>query len=77
MKTLLVFAHNIHVEVMFLTAKPKFEMYADATGKCRWRLKATNGEIIATREAYESQSSCKKGIESVKQNVPIAEIVQV
>jgi len=52
-------------------------MYEDAAGKCRWRLEATNGEIIATSEAYESQSSCKNGIESVKKNAPIAEIVQV
>ena len=56
---------------------PKFEMYTDAAGKCRWRLKAANGEIIATSEAYESESSCKNGIESVKKNAPNAEIVEV
>ncbi len=55
----------------------KFEMYADAAGKCRWRLKAPNGEIIATSEAYESEASCKNGIASVKKNAPIAEIVKV
>jgi uncharacterized protein YegP (UPF0339 family) len=54
---------------------PKFEMYADKAGKCRWRLKAANGEIIATSEAYESEASCRKGIESVKKNAPIAEAV--
>jgi uncharacterized protein YegP (UPF0339 family) len=56
---------------------PKFEMYADKAGKCRWRLKAGNGEIIATSEAYESADSCKNGIASVKKNAPIAEIVMV
>jgi uncharacterized protein YegP (UPF0339 family) len=56
---------------------PKFEMYTDAAGKCRWRLKAANGEIIATSEAYESEASCKNGIESVRKNAPIAEIVEV
>ena len=56
---------------------PKFEMYTDKAGKCRWRLKAANGEIIATSEAYESEASCKNGIESVKKNAPVAEVVMV
>ena len=56
---------------------PKFEMYTDKTDKCRWRLKAANGEVIATSEAYESEASCKNGIASVKKNAPIAEIVMV
>jgi len=60
-----------------LPAKPKFEMYADKAGKCRWRLKASNGEIIATSEGYSSKTSCKNGIESVKKNAPIAEIVEL
>ncbi len=55
----------------------KFEIYTDKAGKCRWRLKAANGEVIATGEAYESETSCKNGIESVKKNAPIAEIVMV
>ena len=56
---------------------PKFEIYSDKVGKCRWRLKAGNGETIATGEAYESEASCKNGIESVKKNAPIAEVVKV
>jgi hypothetical protein len=52
-------------------------MYTDKAGKCRWRLKAANGEVIATSEAYESETSCKNGIASVKKNAPIAEIVMV
>ena len=56
---------------------PKFEMYSDKAGKCRWRLKAPNGQIIATSEGYESETACKNGIESVKKNAPIAEIVKV
>ena len=56
---------------------PKFEIYTDKAGKCRWRLKAANGETIATGEAYESAASCKNGIESVKKNAPMAEIVMV
>ncbi|GAA5073562.1 YegP family protein [Nocardia iowensis] len=53
----------------------KFEMYKDKSDKYRFRLKATNGEIIAVGEAYESETACKNGIESVKKNAPAAEIV--
>ena len=56
---------------------PKFEMYTDKAGKCRWRLKAANGEVIATSEAYESEAACKNGIASVKKNAPIAETEMV
>jgi uncharacterized protein YegP (UPF0339 family) len=54
---------------------PKFEIYKDAAEKFRFRLKAPNGETIATGEAYESKDSCKNGIESIKTNAPKAEIV--
>jgi len=46
----------------------KFELYKDAAGKFRFRLKANNGQIIATGEAYESRASALKGIESVRKN---------
>ena len=52
----------------------KFEIYQDAAGKFRFRLRAANNEIIAVSEAYESKSGCQNGIESVKENAPIAEI---
>ena len=41
---------------------------SDAKGKFRFRQKASNGEIIAVGEAYESKASAKKGIESVQKN---------
>jgi uncharacterized protein YegP (UPF0339 family) len=52
----------------------KFELYKDAGGKFRFRLKAGNGEIIATSEAYNSKSSAQNGIESVKTNAPGASV---
>jgi uncharacterized protein YegP (UPF0339 family) len=55
----------------------KFEVYQDKAGKYRFRLKAGNGEVIATSEAYESKSGCMNGIESVKKNAPDAEIKEV
>ena len=47
---------------------PKFEMYADKKGEFRFRLKATNGEVIAVGEGYSSKAACKNGIESVRKN---------
>ena len=46
----------------------KFEIKAGRSGKFRFNLKASNGQTILSSEAYESMSSCKKGIESVRKN---------
>lgn len=54
---------------------PKFEVYTDKAGEFRFRLKARNGEIIATSEGYKAKASCLNGIESVKKNAPDAPIV--
>ena len=54
---------------------PKFEMYQDKRGEYRFRLKATNGEIIAVSEGYKAKASCLNGIESVKRNAPEAEVI--
>jgi len=50
----------------------KFELYTDAAGKYRFRLKAINGQIIAVGEAYESKDSALNGIQSVRNNAPDA-----
>ena len=47
---------------------PKFEMYTDKRGETRYRLKATNGQIILTGEGYAAKASCRNGIESVRKN---------
>ena len=54
---------------------PKFEMYTDKAGEFRFRLKAKNGEVIATGEGYKTKANCLNGIESVKKNAPDAEVV--
>jgi len=51
----------------------KFVIKATSTG-FTFRLKAKNGEVIATSEVYASESSCKKGIQSVIKNAPIAAV---
>ena len=61
----------------FATAKnPKFEIYTDKAGEYRFRLKAANGQIIATSEGYKAKKSCENGIESVKKNVVDAPTVK-
>lgn len=48
---------------------PKWEIFNDKAGDFRFRLKASNGEIIlAASEGYTAKASAKKGIESVKTN---------
>ena len=55
---------------------PKFEIYNDKAGEFRFRLKATNGQIIAVSEGYKALAGCQNGIESVKKNAPDASIVK-
>ncbi len=62
------------VEPVVEVKHPKFEMYKDKAGEYRFRLKAKNGEIIATSEGYTSKAGCENGIASVKKNAPEAEI---
>ncbi|WP_311258916.1 YegP family protein [Microbacterium sp. WCS2018Hpa-9] len=54
-----------------------FELYEDRAGEHRFRLKAGNGQVIATSEGYSSKSAARNGIESVKTNAPDAEIVEI
>ena len=55
---------------------PKFEVYTDKAGEFRFRLKATNGQVIAVSEGYKAIASCLNGVESVKKNAPEAPIVE-
>ena len=52
-----------------------FEIYKDAKGEFRWRLKATNGQIIGTSgEGYVAKADCKHGIELIQKNAATATI---
>lgn len=56
----------------------RFELYPDVRGDYRWRLRATNGQVIATGgQGYASERSAREGIESVKRNAPQAEVIEV
>ena len=53
----------------------KFELYKDKKGEIRWKLIASNGQMIANSgEGYKTKESAKNGIESVKKNAPSATI---
>ena len=56
---------------------PKFEVYLDKAGEFRFRLKATNGQIIAVGEGYKAKASCFNGIDSIKRNAPDAVIERI
>jgi len=45
---------------------PKYQIYKEASGVFRFRLKAANGDIIAIGEKCETKDGCFKGIEVVK-----------
>ncbi len=45
---------------------PKYEIYEDKKGEFRFRLLASNGELLCiSNDGYMSKDSCKKGIVSV------------
>lgn len=61
----------------FATEKnPKFEIYKDKAEEFRFRLKATNGQVIAVSEGYTTHANCVNGVESVKKNAVDAETVE-
>ncbi len=54
-----------------------FEVYVDVAGEYRFRLKASNGEIIAVGEGYKTKEHCLNGVNSVKSNAPDAPIIEL
>jgi hypothetical protein len=48
-------------------AKTSFEQYQDAGKKFRWRLKASNGQVVASSsESYKTAADCEKAIQLIK-----------
>ena len=44
----------------------KFEIFEDAAGQFRFRLKAANGEIVAASQGYATRSGAIAGADAVK-----------
>ena len=55
----------------------KFKIFMDIGGIFRWRLKAPNGEIIASSEGYLSKRGCQNGIGGVKEYALAAQVVDL
>jgi uncharacterized protein YegP (UPF0339 family) len=52
----------------------KFEIFEDAKGEFRFRLKAGNGEIVATGESYKTKAGVISGVDAVKRAAAEAEV---
>ena len=56
----------------------KFELYKSPNGEYRWRLRSTNGQVIATGgEGYSSKAAAQNGIQSVKRAAADASVEEV
>ncbi|HEY7486416.1 MAG TPA: YegP family protein [Streptosporangiaceae bacterium] len=51
----------------------KFVLKKDAGGQFRFNLVASNGQVIASSEAYTTKSAALNGIDSVKRHAADAE----
>jgi uncharacterized protein YegP (UPF0339 family) len=51
----------------------KFVLKKDAGGQFRFNLLASNGQVIASSEAYTTKAAALNGIDSVKRHASVAE----
>ncbi|WP_050033302.1 HVO_2922 family protein [Halorubrum halophilum] len=59
-------------------SKARFELFEDAGGKPRWRLRHRNGNVIATAgQGYSSRGKAQKGLHSVRRNALGAGILRI
>lgn len=68
---------NVYAWALGVSMAAKFEVYQDKKGEYRFRLKAGNGEVIASSEGYSSKQACLQGIESVKKNAADAKVEEL
>ncbi|MGU3539205.1 YegP family protein [Methylobacterium sp. A54F] len=53
----------------------RFELYRDASGHWRWRLRTQNGNVVAdSGEGYARREDCEHGIEIVKGSAAAATV---
>lgn len=52
----------------------KFEIYKDKAGEFRFRIRATNGNILASSEGYKAKASAINAIERIKSDAATSEI---
>jgi excisionase family DNA binding protein len=54
----------------------RFDVYRDGAGKFRWRLMASNGEVLAVGEAYETRAGAVNGTRAVQRAAEGASIFE-
>lgn len=60
------------------TSSARFEIFEDAGGKYRWRLRHRNGNIIAdSAQGYSSRQKCQQGMHSVMRNALGAGVLEI
>jgi uncharacterized protein YegP (UPF0339 family) len=51
---------------------PRFEIYRDAAGCVRWRLRSDDGSLLAASRAYPDRDACTADLERVRVLAPTA-----
>jgi uncharacterized protein YegP (UPF0339 family) len=54
-----------------------FELYTGKDQKWRWRLKASNGKIVASGQGYTTKDSALDGIDAVKREAASSDVTEV
>lgn len=54
-----------------------YEWWKSEDGQFRWHLKATNGEIVASGEAYKKKQGVLRGIEAHRRAARLAEVREI
>lgn len=76
-RTTTVMTHEQHSADTQRMIMAKFEVYKDSAGEFRFRLKASNGQVIASGESYKTKAGVLNGIASIKRNAADAAIIDV
>ena len=54
---------------------PRYEIFLDREERYRFRLCASNGEIVCASQGYSAKQSALDGIASIAENAPVAAVV--
>jgi uncharacterized protein YegP (UPF0339 family) len=58
--------------------KLKYEFFEDTKKEHRWRLKAANGQVIASAsEGYKAKADAEKAVDNIKAHAAKAEVVDI
>ena len=55
----------------------KFEIYKDKAGEFRFRIRATNGNILVASEGYTEKRSAQGAIDRIKSDAAAAETLDL